>query len=54
MNDGFESDGMQIAEIIFNGSGFKVVGISRKGRPWTPIPIWASKACRGRITKPLL
>jgi len=36
MNDGFDSDGMQIAEIIFNGSGFKVVGISRKGRPWTP------------------
>ncbi len=29
--------------IVFNGSGFKVVGFSRKGRPWTPIPIRSSK-----------
>ena len=31
-------------QIAFNelakGSGFKAIGIPRKGRPWTPIPIW--------------
>lgn len=47
MNDRFDIDGMQLAEVIINGSGSKVVGMSRKGRPWTPIPIWALKRLPG-------
>jgi len=38
--------------IVFNGSGSKVVGFSRKGRPWTPIPIRSFKSLTRWVSIP--
>jgi len=32
----FDSMAYNLLLIYLNGSGFKVIGFSRKGRPWTP------------------